>query len=515
MGRSTVTDVSRAPQPWMPWMAQVVRELFFTKRGDPRSGRASLAWLLIPALAVILLYGRAFFTSSIFPDDPQATLSLDQAVNAHYCGKPGGVASAYSVGELLAADRRLITHRISDILTFQSGSVEAYCRSVDGGRAVRETSLTMLMRLALRPQRNATVRRIGKVLGGVRLMLLLVVGYAMLASGASVALATVAVLVLAQLAADLIAVQYSPYAFIAPLLACVPALYLIAVRQVVPRHPAWLLLFSVAAGIVASFCAGLFGDPAIQILLFVAFLWAAWRCASPARAVTATIAAAACVCFAAGYVTFAVVAFRPFTSVPQTASSSLGSAVVRPLVFGLAIPENPLSRGEGIAWNDEAGLTLAHRVVPEASFPGRSYEGGLLLYYVRLWMTRGSTMRHVYHDKFAIAGIGMFSRSGDLARDPFVTVIDGTVPVTAGYQLLALYGIVLLAAVIRVYLGHRFAVLTLLFSVIAVLMFLQSALVISVFEVRQHGFLLFYTCFLVALTMQFLIDRVGRAWRRG
>ena len=51
----------------------------------------------------------------------------------------------------------------------------------------------------------------------------------------------------------------------------------------------------------------------------------------------------------------------------------------------LALPENELSKREGIRWSDPVGLDLARRVDPGVSYMGPTYERSLRTYYFSLW----------------------------------------------------------------------------------------------------------------------------------
>jgi hypothetical protein len=84
--------------------------------------------------------------------------------------------------------------------------------------------------------------------------------------------------------------------------------------------------------------------------------------------------------------------------------------VAHALVLGLAVPENDLSRREGIAWEDSVGLTLARRIDPQVVYLREGYESALFRYYFRLWAEHPWEMLGIYVEKLRVAGRSMISK---------------------------------------------------------------------------------------------------------
>src|SRR5262249_7398834 len=113
--------------------------------------------------------------------------------------------------------------------------------------------------------------------------------------------------------------------------------------------------------------------------------------------------------FAVGFTVFQYVAIAQRLPAASKANYSY-HAIAHPLVLSLALPPSPLSRSEGIAWNDEVALGLARREDPAATYLGPTYERALLRYYTGLWRREPRAMAGVYLGKFETAGKDMFDR---------------------------------------------------------------------------------------------------------
>lgn len=78
-------------------------------------------------------------------------------------------------------------------------------------------------------------------------------------------------------------------------------------------------------------------------------------------------------------------------------------AIAHPLVLALGIPENSLSRREGIVWNDSVGPTLAQKIDPQTTYLDKSYEKALFIYYIDLWKRYPKEMLNIYFQKWKMA----------------------------------------------------------------------------------------------------------------
>lgn len=78
-------------------------------------------------------------------------------------------------------------------------------------------------------------------------------------------------------------------------------------------------------------------------------------------------------------------------------------AIAHPLVLALGVPENTLSRREGIVWNDSIGLKLAKKIDPQTTYLDKSYEKALFIYYMNLWKGYPKEMLNIYSQKWKMA----------------------------------------------------------------------------------------------------------------
>src|SRR5207249_4462684 len=183
--------------------------------------------------------------------------------------------------------------------------------------------------------------------------------------------------------------------------------------RVAAKGPQSLSLFALGMGMLASFSASMRTIllPAAAAM-FAVFLFAELRhrpAATSGRPIV--VAAIATVAFAAGY----AIDVRVFLEPPRLRNDSSISdytyhSVAHPLVLGLAVPESPFTRREGIEWNDMAGLALARRVSPDVELLGPGYERSLFRYYGGLWRNHPRDMLVVYLGKLRATGQGVFER---------------------------------------------------------------------------------------------------------
>jgi hypothetical protein len=186
--------------------------------------------------------------------------------------------------------------------------------------------------------------------------------------------------------------------------------------------------------------------------------------------------------------------------------------IAHPLVLALAVPESPLSRREGIRWDDAVGITLARRSDPTVEYMRAGYDAALMKYYLGLWDRHRGEMLGIYATKLKVAGRDMIDtvlRVPNRVIGPEVLRV-ALMPlawVPDGAWLLATYSAILFAALWRVFRrGSAITFTTALLSAAAVLLQLEAALVFSLFERSHHGAALFCFLFLVALAWQLAVD---------
>ena len=114
-------------------------------------------------------------------------------------------------------------------------------------------------------------------------------------------------------------------------------------------------------------------------------------------------AAAGVAAFVVGMYAIQIVFIGPLSDL-DVESGLTHHPVFHPVVLGLSIPENSLSKREGIGWSDAIGPQLAERVDPLANTTYERYEAALWTYYRGLWRDYPREMVGIYARKIHEAG---------------------------------------------------------------------------------------------------------------
>ena len=208
------------------------------------------------------------------------------------------------------------------------------------------------------------------------------------------------------------------------------------------------------------------------------------------RALTLTVwTAASAAAFVATYAVFGAVFIKPL---PKVSYNYSYHSIAHPLVLALAVPENPLSRREGIAWDDSVGVPLARRIDPNVTYVGPGYDDALFEYYGGLWRRHPQEMRRIYRLKAEMAGTG---------------VVRPTTLKNAGFYAFVLYplnwisnGILLFVVLCAVFLVSAVAVwrdqsvIALLIGLVAATgaaLVVEAAVIMPYFYLQYQSLLLF------------------------
>jgi hypothetical protein len=182
------------------------------------------------------------------------------------------------------------------------------------------------------------------------------------------------------------------------------------------------------------------------------------------------------------------------------------------LVIGLAVPENSLSRREGIEWNDEVGMKLARRAMPEVTYLGPSYERALLRYYGRLWRRHPGEMARVYFLKLRSAGTEVFLSAARVGTQFGIPPgpAEWLHRVTNGLTLVALALIAFVVALRRHMRGggSRWLIVALL-SLAALGALGEAFVMYSIFVTGYYAELLYFLFFLFLLAVQAAVDALA------
>jgi hypothetical protein len=195
--------------------------------------------------------------------------------------------------------------------------------------------------------------------------------------------------------------------------------------------------------------------------------------------------------FAVGVAILHVICTRPITRL-GIAHNRVYHVIGHPLVLGLAIPENELSKREGIEWNDAIGGNLARRVDPNATYLGPTYEQAMLTYYWGLWKRYPREMVSTYLTKWRVSSTGSLGFVYSNMTRPSKLLFLPEVLLSSGIDFTGVAVALILAAV---YMARQFRASTgMMMAAIGVTVFLltlESAVIMSGFYITYHNALLF------------------------
>jgi hypothetical protein len=253
------------------------------------------------------------------------------------------------------------------------------------------------------------------------------------------------------------------------------------------------------------------------VAMFGLFLWTRYARRDRSRSLATTLAAplgGAAIAFAVGYSAYVALFVAPLR-IPDDAdvSNYVYHTFAHQLVLGLAVPENDLSRREGIQWDDMVGFALARRAVPDVTYLGPRYEEALLKYYKGLWRSYPGDMVRVYLAKLRSDGDEVFlsaARIGSAFAIP--TVIGESLhKATNGFVLVLLAVGMCGGCLIRHVAGRGDRLLIVALVALAALTSLAEGFVIYSIFVGIYASILLYFVFLVSLLLiQTAVDGLAR-----
>ena len=496
-------DASRPPGDRSRFRRVMAEQFLFDPSG--RSAARAAAWLAVLCVYTILRNGAALVQPVPFTQDGHAIASLNEAINEVYCGRWAQISDRHQIGSQIANHPDLVSVPIRQVIEQSAGSIPAYCATLIVPFGNNENGLTDIEAITLRVAPSASVAAIGRVLLAVRLAVLLLFCGAVLAAGGSVlmciALLEVGFGLLGQMRPSTYSVY--PFMFVMPLLSI--ALYVALLRRARDRWTTIDLLLLAAVGLAAALAVNIRTShlPVYVILLALFFWLAKFRGVTGRRAGAATL-----VVLAAYGVGHWRIAMKREPAV-HTYNHSYHT-VAHPLVLALAVPENGLSRREGIKWSDEVGVGLARKVDPSATYLGPTYDRALFRYYWSLWRDHPGEMLVAYLQKWNIAGNGAADNMvvpmgpiGALLR-PWALITDGFT------RLWALLSLAFVSALTYRRWQTPLAAIMLLLSGVAVLLHIETVLIMSAFALMYHNFAIFYYALTSVVAAQLVVNGLVR-----
>jgi hypothetical protein len=492
---------------------------------DPAANPRPVWWRAASVVGVALVSLAPFGVSDALAppralgwSDKHRNGSLEIAFNRAFCGTESKLSPSFSIARHLETHPQRLNVPLVEVAGELAGSATAYCGSVVQPFLNNENSLMLEMALILKAEPRLSLRGLGWWLQASRIVALLFLAYVLLENGASLAFAGIVLSVSLGILAYLGSTSYySVYPFLAVLLALGVAWLSLSLQRLLPLsglgHPASAFF----AGWLTGFAVNMRSShlPVYLTLLALYFLAGA-RLARGARPEwprrrrlgwlgIGVLSAGV------GYALFAVWFIRPLSKDAAFGQSHPHHPVAHALVLGLAVPENDLSRREGIAWEDSVGLTLARRIDPQVVYLREDYESALFRYYFRLWAEHPWEMLGIYVEKLRVAGRSMISK---LLASPIGPLAWPLAWVPNGESFLALYAALFgLSAWVHVRLGSPLAFTLMLVTAAGLLLQLESALVYPVFDMTHHATQLFCFLVLAALAWQLGVELLRRALR--
>lgn len=472
--------------------------LFWSQPRGFRGAAGWTAWIVVATL--VFSPGRWIIDGAVFTDG-HAILSLDMAMNRAFCG----VSSAYSSTQRVPMDLSAHIERrhepLRALILEKSGTLDAYCRTIDTPYVNSENALMVIETMILAAAPGLSLSQVGQVLFLVKVAGLAAFVLLLMNLGASAVLGFATFMCGLMLLQEMPDYVYSNYPFFFVMVLTAVALHGFAIAHRWTGVVTGLILYGLAAGVLSAMIVNLRTSYLPVAGAFIlAVLVDEVRRRGRSAGVRARLWRGAVLagCFLVGYLAIdqGVIA----SQLPKDGRFDAAHPFGHPLVLALAVPENPLSREQGITWADAAGPRLAQRVEPGVPFLGARYNAAMLRYYSTLWQTRSREMAAVYVLKFSTAGADMIRV---LRAAPGTAGVGVKILLTPlgllpnGVWFLGLLTAVTAGAFAFYVRSNEPAAFALgLLSLAACLVQLESAIIFSVFVKQYHNYGAFYVLFL-------------------
>ncbi len=485
---------------------------------DPVATRRPAWWRVSSAIAVAFISLAPFvINDTLAPpralgwSDKHRNGSLEIAFNRAVCGTESRLSPSFPIARHLEAHPELQDAPLRDVAGGLAGSTSDYCGSVVQPFLNSENSLMLEMALFLSAEPRLSLRELGWCLQASRIVALVLVAYVLLENGASLLFAGIVLsLSLGILGYLGSTAYYSIYPFLPVLLALAVALLSLSVQRRLQLSRLGHLASAGVAGWLTAFAANMRSSHLPVYVVFLALYFVTGeRLARRSHQHgsrrgrlrwlgTGVLSAGIC------YGLFGLLFIRPLTKDGTGGQAHPHHPVAHALVLGLAVPENALSRREGIEWEDSVGFTLARRIDPQVSYLREGYESALFSYYWSLWARHPYEMLEIYWRKLQIAGWSMISKLSSSPISP-VTWPLSWVPNGGTFLVLhaALFGLCL---GVHSRFGSPLAFTLALVTAAGFLLQLEAALVYPIFDMTHHSSQLFCFLVLAALAWQLPLE---------
>jgi hypothetical protein len=479
----------------------------------PRGLGRSLVYLALVLVTVFWFRAPDFRASAPMTADTHALMSIELGLTRAFCGTPSSLSSTVRVPydvrdhpELRAVPLKALIER--------TGSIEAFCRSIDQPFVNNENSLMLLETVIFKLMPNVSSDGLAQTLHLIRIAGLACFALLLIQQGASLLMAgltlTVGLIVLGTMPDRL----YSLYPFLFVMILVAVAGYTAATTARWAQRPAAVAALSVLAGVASAFVVNMRTSYLpIVALFFACYLLSQFlKSGALSRGRRAGWLAALVLLFVAGYTGFQWGLIT--RHLDQEKSYNASHTIAHPLVLALGLPESDFSRARRITWLDATGERIALEMDPQAAYLGPRYNAALMSYYTGLWKSDPGGMIGVYAFKFSVAGAHMLRSIREQPGEQLVAWLVWPLAMWSnGIWLLGFFALLTVAALVTYvkYDSPRAFAFALL-GIAACLVHAESGVICSLYAPMYHNYLAWFALFLPLLGLQFAVALGQRAF---
>jgi hypothetical protein len=466
---------------------------------EPRPFRRSVLYLAVLLVAARVLFPSSFQMDAGLTNDGHGLASLELALSRALCGKPSAYSPSIRVPYEVRDHPELRIVPMRDLILRHVPDMDAFCQSASQPFVNNENALMLLESWILRVRPAISVAGLAKALSLIRIAGVCAFVLLLIDLGSSLSVAAAVLLASLSLMRGMQEHALSVYPFLFVLVIAAVALYGFALKYGATRTIGGGALLGVVAGAYTGFGVNMRTSYLpVYLALALCFLVADqvwWRPSVPGVRAQLGRALVVMTCFVAGYFTLQYLGITR-NMPPAVRYNAASHSIAHPLVLSLGVPQNDLSRREGIDWLDAAGIHLAQRMIPDAVYLGPTYDEALFKYYRYLWKTYPREMTRVYIAKFSLTGSHMLTiisaGGGSLARVKRLLVAPLRL-LPNGIWLLALYAAIATVSAVLALRNRSAAAFALsLLSIAACLLHVESAVIMPLYVPNYHNYLACY-----------------------
>ena len=342
--------------------------------------------------------------------------AIEMAFNWAECGEYGALRRDSGVASDFGTATNRLDTSLRTLAERRGGSLSGYCEHEFRNLSNEDSSLFYFFTFLLKLSPGASLNQMYHIATALFSIVFAVTGYVIWRATRSVFLSASTVVASAGwYVVGTLTLYMSSRVFAWPLLLLLVILLAYALTSAISGKMIRAVGILILAGLLAAFAANMRSTllPHIPLLLvvFLVTTYFALRgtsSISTGRSHLISVMVLA-IAFAGGYVGYQQIAIGPLSDLSEESLTS--HPIAHPIVLGLAVPPNELSKDEGLAWHDGVGFQLAERIEPGSTLKLNDYERVMWGYYFGLWQNRPLDMTRTYLIKADAAGV---SQAGHL-----------------------------------------------------------------------------------------------------